>query len=337
MTANNAPIPRRRALTVIAGAAAGLLAPRVAFGAPARRFEWHGTALGAEASIILYHSDRAQAEQAVRRSVLEIERLESEFSLYRAESALVRLNRDGYLDAPSLDMVRLLSDCRRFGELSDGAFDVTVQPLWRLYANHFAAHPRDTAGPRRADVAAVKARVDYRRIDVKPERIALGRGMEITLNGIAQGYITDRVADLLRRRGWSNVLVNLGEVRALDGRGDGMPWTVSLDGTSDISGAARRTVPLDNRAMATSAGGGTRFDSTGRYHHLFDPASGDSPSHYRSVTVTAPDATTADALSTAIFTGPKDMSAKMLSRAGRGGDIAAWLTDGGGKTKFLRG
>jgi len=341
MTIRHDPIPRRRALTVIAGMGAGvgvgLLAPGTGLGAPIRRFQWRGAALGAQAAIILYHSDRHEAEKAIAASVAEIERLESEFSLYRAESALNRLNRDGYLDAPSLDMVRLLSDCRRFGEISDGAFDVTVQPLWRLYADHFAAHPGDASGPPRAAVNAARARVDYRRIKIRTDRIVLGEKMEITLNGIAQGAITDRVADLLRRRGWSNVLLNLGEIRALDGRGDGAPWTVALDGTADPNGGGRLTVALDNRAMATSAGGGTRFESTGRHHHLFDPASGDTPNHYRSVSVIAPDATTADALSTGIFIASKTRAGQILARAGRSDDVAAWLTDANGQTEFLRG
>ncbi|MBC8339968.1 MAG: FAD:protein FMN transferase [Rhodospirillales bacterium] len=336
---------RRRALTVIAGIGAGFLMPGAVCATPLRRYEWRGTALGAEASIILYHADHKEAEHAVRRAVLEIERLESEFSLYRAESALCRLNRNGFLDAPSLDMVRLLSECRRFGDLSDGAFDASVQPLWRLYADHFAGHPGDGSGPPRTAVEAARLLVDYRRVDIREGRIVLGRGMEITLNGIAQGYITDRVVDLLRRHGWSNVLVNLGELRALDGRGNGNPWVVMLDGAlagSDGAGGTL-TVPLDNRAMATSAGSGTRFDSSGRHHHLFDPASGDSPGHYRAVSVSAPDATTADALSTAIFTAPParaasmmTRAASMITRAGRA-DVAAWLTDAGGRTKFLKG
>ena len=332
-------IPRRRALTVIAGFGAGLgslLRPGAVLGNPPIRYVWRGTAMGAEASVILYHPDRNEAERAVRQSILEIERLESEFSLYRTESALCRLNRDGFLDAPSLDMVRLLSECRRFGDISKGSFDVTVQPLWRLYADHFAAHPDDVTGPPRTPVIAARARVNYRRMDVQTGRIVLKDGAEITLNGIAQGYITDRVADLLRSRGWSNVLINLGETRALDGRAGGAPWTVALDGILDSDSGRPLTVPLDDRAMATSAGAGTRFDSSGSHHHLFDPASGRSPCHYRAVTVTAPDATTADALSTAIFAAPRARAAHMLALAGRSGGVAAWLTDTSGKTEFLR-
>ncbi|MFO1113726.1 MAG: FAD:protein FMN transferase [Rhodospirillales bacterium] len=123
-----------------------------------RLFEWRGTALGAEACIAPYHRDEAAAGAAVGAAVSEVERLEGEFSLYRPDSALVKLNRDGVLDRPSLDMLRLLQASIRFGEMSGGAFDVTVQPLWELYARHFAAHPDDAAGPRRRCCARLPAR-----------------------------------------------------------------------------------------------------------------------------------------------------------------------------------
>jgi len=322
------PVNRRRVLGVIAGAGALMMAGRGrASSAPRRRFQWRGTALGADARIVLYHRDRAEAEAAIRLSVAEIDRLESEFSLYRRVSRLCRLNEDGVLARPSPDMVRLLTLCRRFGDLSGGAFDVTVQPLWKLFADHFAAHPADSEGPAPAAIAAALTLVDYSRIGVSSECITLGAGMAVTLNGIAQGYITDRVADLLRRRGWTNVLINLGEIRALDGHPGARPWRVAL-------AESGQTVPLDNMAMATSAGHGTRFDLAGRHHHLFDPLSGESGRLYRDVTVIAPEAATADALSTAIYVAPRDRAAAILRRAGK---AEAWLTETGGETEHLSG
>jgi thiamine biosynthesis lipoprotein len=112
----------------VAGASALLVTRRAKADTP-RLFEWRGTALGAETRIALYQLDETAATAAVRAAVDEVERLENEFSLYRPDSALMKLNRDGILDRPSLDMLRLLQESRRFGELTDGAFDVTVQPL----------------------------------------------------------------------------------------------------------------------------------------------------------------------------------------------------------------
>jgi thiamine biosynthesis lipoprotein len=134
---------------------------------------------------------------------------------------------------------------------------------------------------------------------VSADRIALTRrNAGITLNGIAQGYATDCVVDMLRNAGLSTTLVNMGEIRAIGARPDGAPWRVGL-ADPDEPGAVAETIDLVDRAVATTAGAGFRFDAAGQFTHLFDPATGRSPAMYRTVCVIAPTATEADALSTA--------------------------------------
>jgi thiamine biosynthesis lipoprotein len=123
--------------------------------------------------------------------------------------------------------------------------------------------------------------------------------MGVTLNGIAQGFITDRVTEMLRDRGFEHVLVDMGEMRALGQHADGTPWRVGI-ADPDRPWHSGWTLPLRDRAIATSGGYGTPLDSTGRHHHLFDPRTGESANYYRSVSVIASDATTADALSTGL-------------------------------------
>ena len=166
-----------------------------------------------------------------------------------------------------------LAAARAFGEATGGAFDPTVQPLWTLYATHFAASAARPEGPDGSAIDKAIALVDYRNLSLTTSRVAFERrGMGITLNGIAQGYITDRVADLLRNEGLDDVLVDLGEIRGLGHHADGRPWTVGL---KDPLEPARivDTLTLENRALASSAGSATRFDARGRHHHLFDPPS----------------------------------------------------------------
>src|SRR5690606_35645408 len=93
---------------------------------------WRGWALGAEASLTIHHPDRAVAERLVRRVVAEVERLEQIFSLYRPDSTLSQLNRAGALAAPPSDLVAVLEASGRVWKASSGAFDPTVQPLWKL-------------------------------------------------------------------------------------------------------------------------------------------------------------------------------------------------------------
>jgi thiamine biosynthesis lipoprotein len=288
-----AQLTRRRFITVSAAAAGSTLLP----GAPSARLRpvrWQGIAMGAAASLDLVHPDRAVAEAAITDAVAEVRRLEAVFSLYQDDSALVRLNRTGALDRPPLDLVRCLSDAGHYAQLTGGAFDPTVQPLWTLYSRHFAAPDADPAGPPKTDLAEAVALVDYRQMTITPSRIVFAKpGMAVTLNGIAQGYITDRVTELLRQRGFADILVNMGEIRGSGRKDDGAPWTAGIRKDGGL-----RRVALKDKAIATSAGSGTPFDRTGRFHHLFDPRSGASAARWSSFSVVAATATEADALST---------------------------------------
>lgn len=311
---------RRRFLAVSAAAAAGLAGPARA---AAPLVVWRGQALGATASIRLAHPDRKAAKRLVRDCIAEIARLEAIFSLHRADSAICRLNRAGTLDAPPLELVELLGRCAGFSERTGGAFDVTVQPLFRRYAEHVAQSGADPAGPRLADALAL---VGWRGVAVAPERVAFARpGMAITLNGIAQGYVTDRVAGLLRARGMTDVLVDLGELRALGRHPDGRPWRAGLRGRAE-------TLELGGglAALAVSSGAGSPFEPSGRLNHLLDPATGRCADPERVVAVLARDATTADAAATALAVVPvprarslalalPEVRALLLSGSGGGG------------------
>ena len=285
-------LTRRRAIGLLA-AAAGLPLVLRASRATAEVVTWHGRALGAPATLILHHPDRAAAERLLARAALEVARLESIFSLYRANSALSELNRTGGIAAPPPELVAILDDCRHFHARTDGAFDPTVQPLWRLYATHFAAGG-DPAGPPAAALADARARVGLDAVRASPARIAFTRpGMALTLNGIAQGWITDRIVELMRAAGVTSSLVDMGEVRAL-GDNDGRAWQVAIAGTGTV-------LALTDRAVATSSPDGFHFDAAGRFTHIIDPRTGATPRRYARVTVTAPAAATADALSTGLM------------------------------------
>lgn len=298
-----APLPpllsRRRALQIVAGGAAAVLTGARAH-ARTPPIVWEGTALGAPARLILVGEGEQAAEATVRACLNEVERLERQFSLYRPDSALSRLNANGILDRPSLDFFRLLRLGVAFGERTGGAFDITVQPIWQVYADHFATHPHNGDGPPLAAIAEALSRVGYRRLNVGSERIALAPGMAVTLNAIAQGYITDRVADLLRARGYANVLVEMGEIRALGPAAAARPWSVAVAAPPRVP-ADPLSLPLRDGAVASSAGYATAFDPAARFHHLFAPDTGASAHRFAAVTVVAPQATLADALSTALF------------------------------------
>lgn len=302
---------RRRFLVLTAAAALAPLAARAAAGPELVR--WTGRALGADAELRLYHSDPASARAAIAEAVIELERLEAVFSLFRPDSALVRLNRDGYLEVPPLDLVRILEEAASVSAVSNGAFDVTVQPVWRLYADSLKRAGRM---PEAAALEAARRLVDWRRVEVAPDLIRLAQpGMAITLNGIAQGYVGDRVAELLVRRGFVHTLVDMGELRALGLRGDGSPWQVAVRDPRHRTTPLRR-IELGEGAMATSEALGSSFPGFGKYGHLIQPANGQPALEVPSVTVWAPTATRADALSTALAVAGPERAKAIATAAG---------------------
>lgn len=289
---------RRRALTVLAGLACLPLAG----GGPSARSEahrWTGTALGAKAEMIFAHVQAETAQAAAGACATEVERLEKVFSLWRGESELSRLNREGVLTAPSLDLREVLERALDLAEASGGAFDPTVQPLWQAYADAAAHGQLTPSGLPQHDLAEARALVDWRGVRLAAGRVSLARpGMAVTLNGIAQGYITGRIAALLHRRGFRRVLVRLGETYAL-GTPAGEPgWRLGVRVPGESAPMASCT--LADRALCVSAGAGSPFEPSGRNHHLLDPESGRSANRFAAVAVEHPDAMTADGLSTAL-------------------------------------
>ncbi len=302
---------RRRFIKISAAAGLGVLGTGLSQAGRPSLYRWRGLALGAEAEIILAHPDEAVAKAMVGRAVAEIARLEKVFSLYVPGSAVSRLNRAGSLDMPPPDLVRLIEESRLYHDLTEGKFDITVQPLWELYGRG------DVTGQ---SLKKALAKVGQDKIEVSPSRIVLGKkGMALTFNGIAQGYITDRVADLLRDLGMTDVVIDLGEIRTLGRHPSGRAWKAGL-------GEGGQTVDLTNRGLATSSA------SDSGLVHLFDPRQGAVPSRYRRVSVIAKRATAADAFSTGMsFLAPKAISRIMA----KGGVEAAYLTLRNGSVRIL--
>jgi thiamine biosynthesis lipoprotein len=309
--------PTRRRFIAITAAAGGL--PLLPF-APARAAPllrvWSGAALGCDATLQIHHPDPATADRLIAASLAEVERLERIMSLYRPDSALSRLNRDGVLDDPPFDLVRVLSESRRYGALTGGAFDVTVQPLWDLYARHFSRPDASPDGPAAELIAATAARVGQDALEVDAARLRLARpGMGVTLNGIGQGYITDRVVELLRAGGVEHALVDMGKTRALGGHPAGGPWSVGLEDPRAPGKIAER-IPLADRAVATAGGYGTLFDPAGRFNHIFEPWSGRTSWRWLSVSVETATATESNALSNAFAVMPAEATAPLVRALG---------------------
>ncbi|EGY00404.1 twin-arginine translocation pathway signal [Nitrospirillum viridazoti Y2] len=329
-------IPTRRRVLTILAATAGLpllgLRGTLAAETPSPLRRWSGVALGADAQLVINHPDPAEADALIRASLAEVARLESMFSLYRPDSQLNRLNRDGVLADPPSDLVALLAEALSIARLTHGAFDPTVQPLWTLYADHFGKPGAEPAGPPMAALRRALASVGHAHVSVTADRVALNRpGMALTLNGIAQGYVTDRVVALLKARGVAHTLVDMGEIRAVGHHPAGRPWTAGIKVPGEDEHTLL-TLPLVDQALSTSGAYGTLFEPTGRFNHLFDPATGTCSDPSMSISVRAPTATLADALSTAFSIMPPEGVKRVLAQLP---DCQAWRAHANGATAAL--
>ena len=252
--------------------------------------------LGTTLHLRATHADRARALAALDAAVADIRHLEGLMSVFRPDSQAQRLNRDGVLRQPHADVLEVLRIAQEVSRRSQGAFDVTVQPLWTLFD---AARARGEI-PSRADVLAARARVGWGRMQLRPDAITLAPGMGVTLNGIAQGFIADRVRTRLRQFGIAHALVDTGEFAPLGQPEPGRDWTLGLADPRHADALLGR-LSMHGLCVATSADDPCTFSADHRYHHIFDPRTGYSPPDIASVSVLAPSCVMADALTKVIF------------------------------------
>ncbi len=286
-------IRRRRVLSIIAGLAALPTLPLLGTKAFASVRNWQGISLGANAQIILDHPN---ADTLILQALAEINRLEKIFSLFDANSQLSLLNKQGQLKDPAFELVELLSISSTINDRTKGAFDPSIQPLWALYANRYA----NGLAPQENEIAKIKELTGWKNVRFSANQISFKKqGMALSLNGIAQGYIADKITELFKRNGISNVLINTGEISALGKSPQDQDWQIKIANSE-------KSVELNNMAIATSASLGTVFDKQGQVGHIINPISGEPTGQQKQISVIAKSAAIADGLSTGFLLMSRD-------------------------------
>lgn len=270
---------------------------------------------------------------SVEQVLAEIDR---QMSTYRPDSELSLFNRAsaGAWYPVSAATVEVAAAAREISEKTNGALDVTVGPLVRLW--HFGPKrdkQRPFVPPDDHGIADALKCVGYRKLDVRNDPPALRKsvdGLEVDLSSIASGFAIDRLAALLSERGIKNFMVEIGgEVRAAGRREDGKPWRVGIERPSDKENQLHTSLALENAAIATAGDYRKFFEYGGRrFSHIIDPASGRPVAQsLASVTVVAKTCIEADGWDTPLFVlGPQ----KGFECAEKNG-IAALFIDRDGK------
>lgn len=273
--------------------------------------ERHLAGFGTTMHLRAAHEEPRQAERALDAAVGRLREVEASMSLFRPDSELSRLNRHGELARPSAHLLRVLREAQGVAARSQGAFDVTVQPLWLAYDQ---ARREGRGLPDGEILARARAQVGWRGLEVQAQRVAFARpGMGVTLNGIAQGYAADQARAVLQAHGVQHGLIDAGEWSLLGHNERGGAWTLGIEDPHQEA-ALLTALRADGRSVATSSDLRAAFTADRRHHHIVDPATGDSPPALSSVTVVAPSAMRADALTKVMFVaGPARIPA--LARA----------------------
>ena len=283
-------------------------------------------AFGTTVTIKVLHDDALSAQAAIQDALHQVRKIDALMSLYQERSQVFQLNRHGIVDAPDNHLLYVLAFAQQLSMLTAGAFDITVQPLWRAFS---LAHSQG-ALPAPDEIAAAKSLVNWQRLEVRQQQVRLHTaGMAITLNGLAQGYAVDLALAALRARGVRHALLDTGEFGSIGSKTPAQPWILGIRHPRQVDAISAR-VEMDGRKVATSGDYATVFSSDFVHHHIFDPASGDSPPALASVTVAAPTGILADGLSTAFMVMGAD---KAFALAAQLPDVDILLIDKNGTVR----
>ena len=257
-----------------------------------QRFEKHDEAMGSTFSVVLYGHDRTKLEAAADAALDEAQRLDRMLSNYLPASEWSGVNRDAGVRPVkvSAELFELLSDCLTYSEQSDGAFDITVGPLVKVWG----FYKGEGLLPRPAAVADALGRVGYRRVrlDASARTVTFTHpGVELDPGGIGKGYAVDRMVKVLKRRGVDIALVSASGSSIY---GMGAPpsepegWRIPVRAAGDPDKPAAE-VFLKNMSISTSGSYEKFFWAGGRtYSHIFDPRTGQPAQGASSVSVMAP-------------------------------------------------
>jgi thiamine biosynthesis lipoprotein len=299
--------------------------------------EARGYAQGSTYAII-YHNDGTDLQYAIDSVLAAYDRV---LSTYQQNSYISRWNDGRAADGPQPQwFTEVVDRSLDVSAVTDGAFDITVKPLMDLW---FGSN-WDPAAVDSATVDSILQFIGWKRIEhADGGFIRTDLRVQLDVNAIAQGHSVDVVSAMLLERGCTAFLVEIGgEIFAYGTRPDGSPWRVGIDRPSDDGNPDRDlslSLALRDRGLATSGNYRKFVEVDGRkLGHCLDPRTGrPATTDVLSVTVTAPDAATADAFATAFMVMGVDLSKQFISGNDRlegiiiyeqGGELLTWVSAG---------
>jgi len=228
----------------------------------------------------------------------EIERIENLMNIYDLDSEISRINKQGHMDGVSPDLVYVINQSIYYGEITGGAFDISIRPILLLWKNKINSGEYPTDG----EINSTLLLVNYSNISVINDSVSFKfEEMAIDLGGIAKGYGVDQAVTVLKEQGVESGYVNAGGDGMYFGtKPDGSLWRVGLR-NPDNKAEAITIIEISDMAVTTSGNYERFFNESARRSHISDPRTGMSSQSLISATVIASSAMEADVLATAVF------------------------------------
>lgn len=301
-------------LTLIFGAS-----PLALLAGEVLRLEQSLDAMGSVYTIVAYGEDRSRMLATVDEAFEEVRRIDRMLSNYRADSELSRVNRDAAAAPVKVtdELFGLLSTCMSYSEKSEGAFDITVGPLMKIWGFYKGSGRL----PHRAEIRGILGRVGYQKVQLDPAARTVKftrEGMGFDPGGIGKGYAVDRMVNILRTSGSIKAaLVSAGQssIYAM-----GVPpndpegWKISIRHPRNLSKEVA-VVFLKDTSMSTSGTSEKFFRAEGKlYSHIMDPRTGYPAQGMLSVSVIAPKTLDSEAWTKPAFINGRQWLAELRNR-----------------------
>jgi thiamine biosynthesis lipoprotein len=272
---------------------------------PLTKFEETRDMMDTFVTITVYSDEKTAAEEAIGAAFARMEEVVKAASIFDEQAEAFQLNRDGHLDAASDDLLKLITMSLDYNQVTDGSFDITVQPLLDLWEGGLW---KESAEVQQSRIDETMKLVGSDKIGIEGNKIYFKvEGMKITLGGIAKGYAVDEALKVLSSMGIKHALVNAGgDMATLGPKPNQEPWNIAL-ANPDNTSQCLANLNVSDKAVCTSGNYERYFNPEKTVAHIIDPKTGYTANKCISVTIIAENCTQADALATGVFVmGPED-------------------------------
>jgi thiamine biosynthesis lipoprotein len=289
--------------------------------------------MGTSITVELWQDDPEQGRSLVAGVFAEMHRIDALMSTWKPDSELSRVNAQAaqHPVQVSRELYDLIDKALHYSVVTHGAFDITYASAGYLYDFRAGKHPSA------AQLAAAVPEINWHFVELDAAHSSvhfLHPGVRIDLGGIAKGYAVDRCIEQLQQAGIEDALVSAGgDTRVIGNRRD-KPWNVGIRDPRKHDGLVS-IIPLENAAISTSGDYERFFEENGvRYHHIIDPATGDSARRLHSASIISTHAIDTDALSTSVFVLGAEQGLALINRLP---DTEAILIDNDGNLHYSDG